>query len=243
MKKILVTGGAGFVGSHLCKRLLDTGNEVFCLDNLCTGSIENIKPLFSDTRFHFVERDVTETYDERIDEIYNLACPASPPQYQKDPIRTIKTSLIGVFNLLELAKKYNAKFLQASTSEIYGNPIEHPQSENYYGNVNTVGKRSCYDESKRCSETIIYEYNNNKEFIKFTTGSSSAVTLTTDSNTKYIKIRAMGGVGQNSTTVKYQIEEGNVATAYEPYILTSSTIVTQNKNHTLTAIWEPVSNP
>lgn len=157
-KKILITGGAGFIGSNLCKRLLKEGNEIFCLDNLSTGSKNNIKNLISDPNFTFIEHDIVDSIDLEVDEIYNLACPASPPHYQEDPIKTTKTSVIGAINLLELTKKYNAKFLQASTSEVYGDPQIHPQVETYWGNVNPIGIRSCYDEGKRCAETLIMDY-------------------------------------------------------------------------------------
>ena len=157
-KKILITGGAGFIGSNLCKILLKEGNEIFCLDNLSTGSKDNIKDLISDPNFTFIEHDIVDSIDLEVDEIYNLACPASPPHYQEDPIKTTKTSVIGALNMLELAKKYNAKFLQASTSEVYGNPEIHPQPESYWGNVNPIGIRSCYDEGKRCAETLVMDY-------------------------------------------------------------------------------------
>lgn len=158
MKKILVTGGAGFIGSNLCKRLVEEGHFVICLDNLFTGRKENIKPLENCENFRFVLHDVTEPYDFEVDEIYNLACPASPPAYQKDPVKTLNTSIFGIIHALELAKKYNAKLLQTSTSEVYGNPLVHPQQESYFGNVNPVGLRSCYDEGKRCAETYIHDY-------------------------------------------------------------------------------------
>ena len=159
MKTILITGGAGFLGSHLCEKLLNSDNKIICLDNLYTGNINNIKHLLDNPNFSFVEHDIIEPYNTiNVDEIYNLACPASPPHYQKDPIKTLKTSVIGIINLLEIAKNNNAKILQASTSEIYGNPLMHPQEEEYFGNVNTIGLRSCYDEGKRCAETIISDY-------------------------------------------------------------------------------------
>jgi len=158
-KNILVTGGAGFIGSHLCKALLDLGNNIICLDNLFTGAIENILDLIDNQNFEFVNHDITEPYfRDNIDEIYNLACPASPIHYQHNPIKTIKTCTIGVINMLGLAKKNNAKILQASTSEVYGDPEIHPQYENYNGNVNPIGPRSCYDEGKRCSETLFMDY-------------------------------------------------------------------------------------
>ncbi len=158
-KNILVTGGAGFIGSHLCKALVELGHYVICLDNLLTGSINNIKDLKNIKNFEFVNHDITEPYyRENIDEIFNLACPASPIHYQYNPIKTVKTCTIGVINMLGLAKKNNAKILQASTSEIYGDPEIHPQFENYNGNVNPIGPRSCYDEGKRCSETLFMDY-------------------------------------------------------------------------------------
>ena len=159
MKKILVPGGAGFIGSHLCKKLLeDTDNEVICLDNLFTGSLNNIKDLFNNPHFTFLNHDIEVPVDIEINQIYNLACPASPPHYQYDPVKTIRTSVIGIINMLELAKKYNATILQASTSEVYGDPLEHPQKESYWGNVNPIGVRSCYDEGKRCAETLMMDY-------------------------------------------------------------------------------------
>ena len=158
-KNILVTGGAGFIGSHLCKVLINLGNYVICLDNLFTGSINNISDLRDNVNFEFVNHDITEPfYRDNIDEIYNLACPASPKHYQYNPIKTVKTCTIGVINMLGLAKKNNAKILQASTSEVYGDPEVHPQDERYNGNVNPVGLRSCYDEGKRCSETLFMDY-------------------------------------------------------------------------------------
>ena len=158
-KNILVTGGAGFIGSHLCKALLELGHNVICLDNLFTGSINNISDLMENVNFEFVNHDITEPYyRENLDEIYNLACPASPIHYQYNSIKTIKTCTIGVINILGLAKKNNAKILQASTSEVYGDPKIHPQHEDYNGNVNPIGPRSCYDEGKRCSETLFMDY-------------------------------------------------------------------------------------
>ncbi len=158
-KNILITGGAGFVGSHLCKRLLEKGNNIICLDNLFTGSKKNIYNLTNNSAFEFVDHDITKPYyRDEIDEIYNLACPASPIHYQKNPIKTVKTCTVGVINMLGLAKNNNAKILQASTSEIYGDPEIHPQTEKYNGNVNTLGYRSCYDEGKRCSETLFMDY-------------------------------------------------------------------------------------
>ena len=158
-KTILITGGAGFIGSHLCKRLLDEGNKIVCLDNLFTGRKDNISNLMDNPDFEFVNHDTIKPYyGEGIDEIYNLACPASPIHYQINPIKTVKTCTIGVINMLGLAKKNNAKILQASTSEIYGDPEIHPQTEEYNGNVNPLGYRSCYDEGKRCSETLFMDY-------------------------------------------------------------------------------------
>lgn len=158
MKTILIAGGAGFLGSNLCKKLIKD-NIVICLDNLITGNMANIMPYLESPNFKFIKHDIINPIDIEIDEIYNLACPASPIHYQKDPIHTLKSSVFGIYNLLELAKKYNAKILQASTSEVYGNPLEHPQKETYFGNVNINGPRSCYDEGKRCAESIMYEYN------------------------------------------------------------------------------------
>ena len=158
MKTILVTGGAGFLGSHLCDRLINEGNKVICVDNLYTGSLENIKHHMDNPNFSFKEHDVIEPMDVTVDQIYNLACPASPPHYQADPIKTAKTSVFGALNLLELAKKNNARILQASTSEVYGDPQVHPQPESYRGYVNTIGIRSCYDEGKRMAETLFFDY-------------------------------------------------------------------------------------
>lgn len=158
IKKILVSGGAGFLGSHLCDRLIDAGNHVICVDNLYTGSLQNIEHLFKHTRFEFIQQDICLPLDIAVDEIYNLACPASPVHYQRDAIQTTKTSVIGAINLLELAKKNKAKILQASTSEVYGDPHVHPQTEEYWGNVNPIGIRSCYDEGKRCAETLFFDY-------------------------------------------------------------------------------------
>ena len=163
MKRILITGGAGFIGSHLCKRLLNEGNYVICLDNFFTGRRENIEQLLSNPNFELIEHDIIDPLDVNIDEIYNLACPASPPHYQFDPIKTMKTSVLGIINMLELAQKNNAKILQASTSEVYGDPKVHPQVENYWGNVNPVGIRSCYDEGKRCAETLMTDYRRQKK--------------------------------------------------------------------------------
>lgn len=167
MKKILVTGGAGFVGSHLCSRLLDEGNEVICLDNYFTGDKANIVHLLKNPYFELVRHDVTSPYFIEVDEIYNLACPASPIHYQYNPIKTIKTSVMGAINMLGLSKRIRAKILQASTSEIYGDPSVHPQPESYWGNVNPIGRRSCYDEGKRCAETLFMDYHvQNKVKIK-----------------------------------------------------------------------------
>lgn len=158
MKKILVTGGAGFLGSHLCSRLLQENHQVFCLDNLYTGSLKNVQHLQHNSNFSFLEHDIENFLDLQIDEIYNLACPASPIHYQKNPVKTTKTSVLGILNMLELAKKYNARILHASTSEVYGDPKIHPQTESYLGNVNPIGIRSCYDEGKRCAESLCFDY-------------------------------------------------------------------------------------
>lgn len=158
MKKTLVTGGAGFIGSHLCKKLLDLGKKVLCLDNMFTGTYDNISELYSNPNFEFINANVIHPLQLDVDEIYNLACPASPIQYQYDPIMTTKTSFLGALNVLDLAKKNGAKVLQASTSEIYGDPLVHPQTEDYRGNVNTIGPRACYDEGKRVAETLFSDY-------------------------------------------------------------------------------------
>ena len=158
MKRILVSGGAGFIGSHLCTRLVNEGHDVICLDNFFTGSKDNIKHLMGNHHFEVVRHDVTYPYSAEVDEIYNLACPASPIHYQHDPIQTTKTSVMGAINMLGLAMRLDAKILQASTSEVYGDPIIHPQPESYWGNVNPVGYRSCYDEGKRCAETLFMDY-------------------------------------------------------------------------------------
>ncbi|MEE0948415.1 MAG: UDP-glucuronic acid decarboxylase family protein [Bacteroidales bacterium] len=158
MKRILVTGGAGFLGSHLCKRLLDEGNEVICLDNYFTGNKRNIIPLMNNPYFETIRHDVCTPYFAEVDEIYNLACPASPVHYQHNAIKTVKTSVMGALNMLGLAKRLNIKILQASTSEVYGDPTVHPQPEGYWGNVNCIGERSCYDEGKRCAETLFVNY-------------------------------------------------------------------------------------
>ncbi len=157
-KIILVTGGAGFIGSHLCEYLLDKGNEVICLDNFFTGSKKNVEHLLSNKNFEIIRHDITQQIYLETDEIYNLACPASPVHYQFNPIKTIKTSTLGVINMLGLAKRCKAKILQTSTSEIYGDPKEHPQKESYRGNVNCFGPRACYDEGKRVAETLMYDY-------------------------------------------------------------------------------------
>ena len=162
-KKILIAGGAGFIGSHICEKLVLQGNKVFCVDNLLTGKKDNIKHLLNTKNFKFIKKDINQKIFLNVDEIYNLACPASPPKYQKNPVETVKASVLGSINLLELAKKVNAKILQASTSEIYGNPKEHPQKETYNGNVNPIGIRSCYDEGKRCAETLFFDYHRQKK--------------------------------------------------------------------------------
>ena len=157
-KRVLVTGGAGFLGSHLCARLLETGCEVLCVDNYFTGRRGNIAHLLANPRFEMMRHDVTFPLYVEVDEIYNLACPASPVHYQLDPVQTIKTSVHGAINMLGLAKRTDAKVFQASTSEIYGDPVVHPQTEDYWGNVNPIGPRSCYDEGKRCAETLFFDY-------------------------------------------------------------------------------------
>lgn len=158
MKKILVTGGAGFLGSHLCKRLLKEGNEVICLDNYLTGTKENVEELIGHKYFELLRHDITHPLFSEVDEIYNLACPASPIHYQNDPVQTTKTNVLGAINMLGLAKRLKIRVLQASTSEIYGDPLVHPQIESYTGNVNTIGPRACYDEGKRCAETLFFDY-------------------------------------------------------------------------------------
>lgn len=157
-KKILITGGAGFIGSHLCERLLNEGNEVICVDNYFTGSKENIVHLMDNPYFELIRHDIVHPLHVEVDEIYNLACPASPIHYQYNAIKTIKTSIMGAINMLGLAKRLKAKVLQASTSEVYGDPKVHPQPESYWGNVNPIGIRSCYDEGKRCAETLFVDY-------------------------------------------------------------------------------------
>src|SRR5499433_2672293 len=156
--RILVTGGAGFIGSHLCERLLNEGNEVICLDNFFTGRRDNILPLLDNPRFELLRHDVIEPILLEVDQIYNLACPASPIHYQYNPVKTVKTNVMGTINMLGLAKRVRARILQASTSEIYGDPIVHPQTEAYWGNVNPIGLRSCYDEGKRVAETLMMDY-------------------------------------------------------------------------------------
>ena len=158
MKRVLVMGGAGFIGSHLCKKLVENGDEVICADNLFTGSKKNIEPLMDYPNFEFIRHDVTKELLVEVDQIYNLACPASPVHYQYNPVKTIKTSVLGAINMLGLAKRVKARILQASTSEVYGNPIVHPQPEEYWGNVNPIGIRSCYDEGKRVAETLFFDY-------------------------------------------------------------------------------------
>ena len=156
--RILVTGGAGFLGSHLCDRLIKDGHEIVCLDNLFTGQKANVAHLVSHPKFEFVRHDVIDPFKVEVDQVYNLACPASPPHYQFNPIKTIKTSVMGAINCLGLAKRLKARILQASTSEVYGDPTVHPQPESYWGNVNPIGRRSCYDEGKRCAETLFFDY-------------------------------------------------------------------------------------
>jgi len=157
-KIILVTGGAGFLGSHLCEKLLKNKHKILCIDNFLTGSKKNIEHLFKNENFELIDHDITYPMSVEVDQIYNLACPASPIHYQKDPIRTTKTSVIGAINMLELAKRTGARILQASTSEIYGDPEVHPQPESYWGRVNSIGPRACYDEGKRCAETLFFDY-------------------------------------------------------------------------------------
>lgn len=157
-KRILVTGGAGFIGSHLCHRLISDGHDVLCVDNLFTGNKDNIAPLFDNNKFEFMRHDVTFPLYVEVDQIYNLACPASPVHYQHDPVQTTKTSVHGAINMLGLAKRVGAVILQASTSEVYGDPEVHPQQESYWGRVNPIGQRSCYDEGKRCAETLFFDY-------------------------------------------------------------------------------------
>lgn len=158
MKRILVTGGAGFIGTHICSRLVKEGNDVICLDNFFTGSKESVLHLIGNPHFELVRHDVINPYHAEVDEIYNLACPASPIHYQYNPIKTAKTNVMGAINMLGLAKRTNAKILHASTSEVYGDPAVHPQPESYWGHVNPIGVRSCYDEGKRCAETLFMDY-------------------------------------------------------------------------------------
>lgn len=162
-KKILVTGGAGFIGSHLCEKLLEQNNEVLCLDNYFTGSKMNVLHLLDNPMFELIRHDIVNPYIAEVDEIYNLACPASPIHYQHNPIQTVKISVMGAINMLETAKATGAKILQASTSEVYGDPKIHPQVESYWGNVNPIGERSCYDEGKRCAETLFMDYHRQSE--------------------------------------------------------------------------------
>jgi UDP-glucuronate decarboxylase len=157
-KRVLVTGGAGFIGSHLCDRLIADGHTVTCIDNLFTGSKKNIEHLLSQARFTFIEHDVQKPFQADVDWIFNLACPASPPHYQHDPVETVRTNVLGMINMLDLAKEKKARVLQASTSEIYGDPLVHPQDESYWGNVNPLSRRACYDEGKRCAETLCMDY-------------------------------------------------------------------------------------
>ena len=157
-KRVLVTGGAGFLGSHLCDRLVGEGHDVLCLDNFFTGSKRNIRHLLGKPNFELLRHDLVQSVFLEVDEIYNLACPASPIHYQYNPVKTVKSNVMGAINMLGLAKRVNAKILQASTSEVYGNPTVHPQREDYWGNVNTIGPRSCYDEGKRCAETLFFDY-------------------------------------------------------------------------------------
>lgn len=156
--KILITGGAGFIGSHLCKKLHSQGNDIICVDSLLTGSRDNIADLLDKPNFEFIEYDINKPIDLECDQIYNLACPASPTQYQKNPILTMRTNVVGSLNMLELARAQNARILQASTSEVYGDPSEHPQSESYFGNVNCTGPRACYDEGKRAAESLFFDF-------------------------------------------------------------------------------------
>ena len=157
-KRILVTGGGGFIGSHLCKRLLDRGDEVFCVDNFFTGQKSNVFGFLNNPNFELIRHDITKPLSLSVDEIYNLACPASPVHYQFNPVQTVKTSVHGALNMLDLAKECGAKIFQASTSEVYGDPEQHPQPEDYLGRVNPIGIRACYDEGKRCAETLFFDY-------------------------------------------------------------------------------------
>ena len=162
-KRVLVTGGAGFIGSHLCERLVNDDSEVLCVDNFFTGRMKNIDHLIDDHRFEVIRHDITEPILLEVDEIYNLACPASPVHYQYNPVKTIKTNVMGALNMLGLAKRVRARILQASTSEVYGDPKEHPQTETYWGHTNPIGSRSCYDEGKRCAESLMFSYHNQNE--------------------------------------------------------------------------------
>lgn len=161
-QRVLVTGGAGFVGSHLCDRLLEDGHQVVCLDNLYTGSRDNVAHRMAHPHFEFVQHDVQEPFEQDVDWIFNLACPASPRHYQDDPIGTVKTNVFGALHMLDLAHKTGARILQASTSEVYGDPLEHPQRETYWGNVDPISRRGCYDEGKRCAETLFFDYHREK---------------------------------------------------------------------------------
>ncbi|EQA44899.1 3-beta hydroxysteroid dehydrogenase/isomerase family protein [Leptospira broomii serovar Hurstbridge str. 5399] len=161
VSRVLVTGGAGFIGSHLCERLINQGHEVICLDNFHTGRKENVEKLLNNSRFELIRHDITEPIRLEVDKIYNFACPASPVHYQSNAIKTIKTNVLGTMNALGIAKRVKARILQASTSEVYGNPLEHPQKESYWGNVNPIGIRSCYDEGKRVAETLCFDYHRN----------------------------------------------------------------------------------
>ena len=163
MKRVLVTGGAGFIGSHLCRKLLEDGDEVICADNLFTGSKKNIEDLFDYSNFEFLRHDITKELYVEVDQIYNLACPASPVHYQYNPIKTVKTSVMGAMNMLGLAKRVHGRVLQASTSEVYGNPQVHPQPESYWGSINPIGIRSCYDEGKRIAETLFFDYHRQQD--------------------------------------------------------------------------------
>jgi len=157
-KRVLVTGGAGFLGSHLCDRLVAEGHEVICLDNLMTGSLKNIEHLMARPGFSFVKQNIQQPFTATVDWIFNLACPASPVHYHSDPVETVRTNVLGMINMLDLAKATGARILQASTSEVYGDPLEHPQKETYWGNVNPISRRACYDEGKRCAETLCFDY-------------------------------------------------------------------------------------
>ena len=163
MQRILVTGGAGFIGSNLCRLLAGQDNEIICMDDLYTGSRTNVSGLLKDPKFRFVKHNIIEPFDQAADQIYNLACPASPIHYQRDPVRTLKTSTVGLMNVLDNAEKYGSRVLQASTSEVYGDPLEHPQREEQWGHVNPNGIRSCYDEGKRASESIMFAYNQTRD--------------------------------------------------------------------------------